>query len=438
MLILLLVWLAVGLYLQRERYTAGLPLAYFLSLSLIHVPGAVLYLDSDDLRSRAFWSLWGFEQTVIGMVAFVIGVTVARTMARRFNAKIAAPGIIAPQDFAKLNRLAILYILIGFGSYFVLLPVAFLVSSATAFIAALGLVLLVGICLRLWVAIQLKDRRKYWSTIALLPLLPLATTVQGGFINFGVAWVITIASFLYAQSKRRLGLFLLTPVVVYCGLSVFVDYYTVRKDIRNVVWKQPSFEDRIQVVEDSILAHFDWFDLANPRHRQAIDDRLNQNWLVGKAVQRLEAGQVSYAYGSTVRDMMMGLIPRAIWPDKPMLGAGSSVVSHYTGVVFDPTISVGAGQVFEFYVNFSTLGVIGGFLLWGWLLGTGDFLAIKYLYQGDQARFLFWLLIPLTLLYPTNNLIEIFVSAVAAAITAYGLGHLLNRRGYAEASLRRA
>ena len=56
MLIFLLIWLAVGLYLQRERYTAGLPLAYFLGLSLCHVPGAFLYLDLSDLRSVAIWT----------------------------------------------------------------------------------------------------------------------------------------------------------------------------------------------------------------------------------------------------------------------------------------------------------------------------------------------------------------------------------------------
>jgi len=428
MLTLLLMWFAVGFYLQKERYSAGMPLAYFLALSLIHVPGAVLYLDSEDMRSDAIWSQRGFEQTVIGMVAFSVGVAVARYIARCACAKIDLPGVLAPQDFAKLNRLATLYLWSGVSAYFVLLPISSRVPSLTAIVVPLGSLLLVGACLRLWIALQLKDRRKYWSTMTLIPLLPLSTVVQAGFINFGTSWVMIIGSFIYAQSKRRLGLLLLTPIVIYIGLSVFVDYMQVRNDIRKVVWKEHSFADGLQVVEDRILSHFDWFDLANPIHRKALNDRLNQNLFVGRAMQRLEAGQVSYAYGSTIGDMIIGLIPRAIWPEKPSVGGGKDVVSHYTGLILPTDTSFGSGQVFDFYVNFSTLGVIGGFLLWGWFLGTGDFLIIKYLHQGDQARFLFWFLISLSLLNPNGNLLEIFVGAVCSAITASGIGFLLNRR----------
>ena len=378
----------------------------------------------------------GFEQTVIGMVAFLIGVVAARGIAllRKSTGKNQSL-IPTPQDPAKLNQLAMYYIWIGSASYFLLIPFLGGVASLTAVIASLGSLILVGVCLRLWVARQFGDRRKYWFTIALLPILPLSTVIQGGFLNAGTTWVLTIASFIFGQSKRRVGFFLLMPIVIYVGLSVFVDYMGARRDIRLVVWHQHSFSERIEVVGDRVLANFDWFDFTNPKHRSAINDRLNQNWLVGLAAHRLEANEVPYAYGTTVRDMILGLIPRAIWPDKPVTGGGKDVVTRYTGIIFDRYTSVGAGQVLEFYVNFSTLGVIGGFLLWGLVLGTGDLLIIKYLYQGDQPRFLFWFLICLAMLYPTGNLLEIFVSAVSGAITAYGFGYMLNRPRRAEAAL---
>ena len=76
---LLLTWLAVGMSLvwfvsQKRRGSAGLPLAYFLGLSLIHVPGALVYLDADE----SSYTMIGFEQTIIGMVAFLGGVIIAR------------------------------------------------------------------------------------------------------------------------------------------------------------------------------------------------------------------------------------------------------------------------------------------------------------------------------------------------------------------------
>ena len=110
------------------------------------------------------------------------------------------------------------------------------------------------------------------------------------------------------------------------------------------------------------------------------------------AVARLEIGAVEYASGDTLGKVAMGLIPRVLWPDKPAVGGGGSVVHDFTGIEFAEGTSFGAGQVFEFYVNFGSLGVIGGFLLYGWLIGRMDLSVIKYLRQGDQRRFLLWFL----------------------------------------------
>ena len=57
----------------------------------------------------------------------------------------------------------------------------------------------------------------------------------------------------------------------------------------------------------------------------------------------------------------MGLVPRALWPDKPAVGGGGSLVTEYTGIPFEEGTSVGAGQVLEFYVNFGIPGVLAGF-----------------------------------------------------------------------------
>jgi hypothetical protein len=193
------------------------------------------------------------------------------------------------------------------------------------------------------------------------------------------------------------------------------------------VWyEQASVGDRLQGIAD-VFQNFEWLDLSNSRHREAIDGRLNQNSLIGAATARLESGQVEYASGATFGNMIMALIPRAIWPEKPMVGGSGSIVHEFTGIKFDEGTSIGAGQVFEFYVNFGTLGVFGGFLLYGWLLGRMDLFAIRYLRQGEQTRFLFWFLIGLALLPPGGSLQEVVVSVAGSAVAAYGLGHLLRR-----------
>ena len=435
MLILLLIWIAVGLGLawlvsQKRRGSAGLPLAYFLGISLIHVPGAILYLDTEDANVTRI----GFEQTTLGMVAFLTGVIVARYAFVRPLGQRASAGqteAFTPQGLMALDRLALLYLSIGSIAYFILLPLVGGIASAGAVVSALGSLIMVGACLRLWVAGKSRNRIKFWSTIALLPLLPLATLLQGGFVGFGTYWVLAIVAFLFAQSERRLRYVLLAPAVFFVALSLFVNYMAARDEIRQLVWyEQAGIGARFDRIA-KVFNDFEWLDLSNFRHRDAIDGRLNQNQLVGLAVERLDMGVVEYASGQTLGTMILGLIPRAVWPDKPTIGGGGTIVHDFTGLEFQEGTSVGAGQVFEFYVNFGSLGVIGGFLLWGWLCGRMDLRAIECLRQGNQRRFLFWFLIALTLLQSGGNLLEIFVSAVSAAITAYGIGYLLRRRGFA-------
>ena len=433
MLILSMIWLAIGIGLifglSQRQGSAGLPLAYFLGLSLIHA-GAMLYLDGGDVSLAADATRVGFEQTIIGMVAFLGGVLLARYAFGRTAKQHSSDGQLkkfSSQRLAQIDSLARVYLLIGGVIYFAAgRVIGAMIPSSSAIVAALGSLIIVGACLRLWAAREQQRWLKFWSTVALLPLLPLATVVQGGFIGYGTMWVLTVVAFLFAGSRRKAPGLLFAPAVFFVGLSVFVNYMAARDDIRQLVWYKPAgIGERLQRIAD-VFENFAWLDLSDPQHRGAIDGRLNQNFLVGVAVERLESGQVEYANGATLGTLIVGLVPRALWPDKPAVGGGGTLVTDFTGIVFAEGTSVGAGQVFEFYVNFGTLGVIGGFLLYGFLIGWMDALAKSYLDQDDQRRFLFYFLIGLNMLQPGGNLLEIFVGAVGSAITAYGLGRFLS------------
>jgi hypothetical protein len=429
MLILLSIWLAVGIGLivcQGRGGSAGVPLAYFLGLSLIHVPGAIIYLDAEEGNATRI----GFEQTTIGIVAFLVGVIISRYAFNRppgQHVSARQTENFGPRTITALDRLALLYLIVGAIVSFALMRLAAGIPSATAVVAPLGSLIIVGACVRLWVAIESRNRFKFWCTLALLPVLPLATLIQGGFLGGGTGWAITIVSFLFAQSKRKIVYVLLAPAVFFGGLSVFVNYMAARDEFRQLVWhEQASIGDRLSRVID-IFQNFEWLDLSNARHRKFIDLRLNQNEYIGIAAERLEVGAVEYAYGDTLSKAAMGLIPRVFWPDKPTVGGGGTVVHDFTGLEFAEGSSFGAGQVFEFYVNFGSFGVIGGFLLYGWLIGRMDLSVIRYLQQGDQRRFLLWFLTCLALVQPGGNLLEIVVGTVASAITGYSIGYLLPR-----------
>src|SRR5438552_14733976 len=97
MLVLLLVaWVGllaalISFAVGRPREGGALALAYFLGLSLIHVPGVLPFLTSvafsafsQGLADRAATEI-GFQITIVGMAAFVVGAVLALPIDRRRN-----------------------------------------------------------------------------------------------------------------------------------------------------------------------------------------------------------------------------------------------------------------------------------------------------------------------------------------------------------------
>ncbi|HEY3911730.1 MAG TPA: hypothetical protein VGM07_17860, partial [Stellaceae bacterium] len=235
-------------------------------------------------------------------------------------------------------------------------------------------------------------------------------------LGYGVYWVLSVVAFLFVITPRRAWFYLGTPVAMFLGLSLFVTYMGQRNGIREVVWhEQSSLLDRFDRVT-AIVTDFELLDLTSPDQVAALDGRLNQNVLVGAAMDYHESGGAAFAYGGTVPPW--ALIPRAVWPDKPATGGGGDVVSEYTGIGFAEGTSVGAGQVLEFYVNFGVAGVAAGFFGWGCLLMWLDLGIMRALSTNDVRGLLLRAMPGLTLLQPGGNLFEILVACVAAYVAA--------------------
>jgi uncharacterized membrane protein len=438
MLNLLIIWALIGSALllvgtQERYYSAGMPLGYFLGLSLIHAPGAAVYLNFPEWDVQARWTYLGFQETVLGMAAFLVGVFAVRQICflKLANEKLVSS---SPIFLARWNRIAIIYLAAG-TCYFGLGSVLHSVSSLSAILAQLVSVLIVGVSLMIWVARQEGNYPKFWLTLAMLPLLPLVSVIRDGFIGFGTYWMLSSLSFIIAQSRRRLVVFLAAPVVIFFGLSLFVNYMASRAEYRQAVWfRQVSLEERFERV-GNMFRNFEWYNSENWKHREVVDGRLNQNLVVGAAVERLEAGAIDYKNGGTLVEMIIALIPRAIWPGKPSIGGGGSVVSDFAGMRFAEGTSVGAGQVLEFYINFGVWGIIGGFLIYGGLIGWMDVRIMHALHAGDQQGFLLWFMICLAMLQPGGNLLEIVTSAAGSAVIALLFSWILSRFSGRKASL---
>jgi hypothetical protein len=187
------------------------------------------------------------------------------------------------------------------------------------------------------------------------------------------------------------------------------------------VWGQQSLFSRVDRIV-ATLRNFEWFDPHSDQHLQRVDERLNQNVFVGAAVSQLSESQ-TYAYGETLSQALLALVPRVFWPEKPVFGGSGNLVREYTGFRFSEGTSVGVGQVLEFYINFGTLGVVMGFLVFGVVMTLIDVIATQQLTANNWQGFVLWYLVGISCLQIGGSLVEVCGSAGASVVVAV----LLNR-----------
>ena len=72
---------------------------------------------------------------------------------------------------------------------------------------------------------------------------------------------------------------------------------------------------------------------------------------LGLAAERIQFGVVDPLYGDSLREGLIALVPRIVWPDKPVFGGSPKIVSEMTGLQLNQDTSFGIGQVMEFYIK---------------------------------------------------------------------------------------
>ncbi len=138
------------------------------------------------------------------------------------------------------------------------------------------------------------------------------------------------------------------------------------------------------------------------------------------AAVRLQQEQVNYLYGRSIWEGVEALVPRALWPDKPVFGGSGRIVADMTGLHLDENTSWGVGNVMEFQINFGMPGVVIGFLILGFVLGWLDFKAAAADARGDVSKVILFFLIGVALTQRAGgSIVEMSGGAAAAAVSAY-------------------
>jgi hypothetical protein len=381
------------------------------SLLLIHVPGAFAHIVGRDLLLNSDLIEIGMRFTALGTVFFVAGVWLARSSTRRLPIR----------READRHRFWWFCLLGGWSCIYGLSPL-YQIPSVSAAVDMGGGIWVLGVMLGLRTAFQRGDSKGIGIWLGALMVYPALMLLLGGFLSYGSAAIIIVCSVLTISTRSYWRVVVGITVFVFLSLSIFVNYYQHRDYIREQVWGGEPLEARL----DSVIAtvrDFEWLDPTNRMQLIALDKRLNQNYFVGLAAERIQQGQVDYLKGDSVWEGMLSLVPRAFWPDKPVFAGSPQIVSKMTGLHLSPTTSFGVGNVMEFQINFGVPGVVIGFFLLGWLIGTLDLKAAAAESRGDLGKAILFFLPGVALIRPNGSLVELFSGSAAALVGAFVWNH---------------
>jgi hypothetical protein len=419
--VLVLIWIAIsaGLVLWRWHMSRGVGLlvALVVSLSSLHFLAATIYvlpwyagLDRSYIQAGLYIALEGLAGVAIGAVAMSI-----------FLQSETAP---MPEDSQPQPQQAFWYLIVGLVMYTFVRAFVADIPSVGAIAAAGSSLVIFGLCLQCW---QVSRKRQVMWLLA-SAVLPFITIVTQGYLSYGMAALVVIFAFVAEHARPRWALIAGGLVIGYVAMSFYVTYMRDRNDIRYAVWNGASAEERMTVFGRT-LGSIEPFDIRNNAHLSRVDDRLNQDYLVGRAEGWLEQRYAPFGHGETLADAVLALVPRVLWPDKPMSAGSGDLVSRYTGMQFGPDTSVGIGEVMELYVNFGSPGVWIGMAVLGGLLVLIDERSALHLAHGDVKRCCLWFVPGLSLLQVGGSLVDVSLTAGAGlagtAAANWAIGVLL-------------
>lgn len=418
----LLCWAAIGFTRARRRTPAtGLVFAYLVNLWASHWLGASIYaLPWYNVQD---WRLVqaGFEQSLYAVLAFGVGAVVVAPVLLSLR----PPGR-ASEPLAPDPKLARVYLVAGAIAYGALATVLGRVPTVTSLLSAAQQLLVIGVCLACWHGWRTGRVGTVVGWLLVTAILPIWTIVFTGFLAYGAAAALVVYVFAARFLRPRVLVITGCLLLSYVGLSFYVSYMRDRGEIREVVWGGRPLDERVEQVWGTIV-EMEWFNPSDQVHLWQIDRRLNQNGFLGLAAERLARGDNEYAYGETVLDSLLALIPRAVWADKPVLAGSGDLVTRFTGVRFAEGTSVGIGQVMELYVNFGTTGILVGFLIIGTAVAIIDRRAREALDREDWKAFALWYMPGVAILQVGGAFVEMTGTAAASLVATLAVNRIVYR-----------
>ncbi len=269
--------------------------------------------------------------------------------------------------------------LVGIGPFYA-------IPTMRAIVSQLILLLDTGLTF-MAIYVMLSGRRDRLSTMLICLLVSSAYRAIGtGFFGNSVNTALYLLAILTMGRQSSVKAWAYLGFSLYLLLIPYGIWLNVRAGIREGIWKGASFEERVLTIKFEGGRGTYLFNLLDPEDLRLIQHRIDQSHLLSSAMQ-FTPSREPHAWGySMVEDILMAMVPRLLWPNKPLSMGGSRFVSKYTGIKFAATVSVGINFLFEFYVNFGSLGTVICVAFFGVVCGVLDYLFFRFGFRSFFAQ----------------------------------------------------
>lgn len=199
--------------------------------------------------------------------------------------------------------------------------------------------------------------------------------------------IIVICGALYIAERKRI------PRLAFLAVIAFTLFFQVGKDdFRRVYWNdQGESGSRVERLQF-------WVDSSSSKWSDAIDDPTGETFkqTLSPSVNRLSLltqtanvvdktpSVVPYQYGELYSYMVITLIPRFIWPDKPSVNDANQFYQVAYGLTREENLeatSIAVGVLTEGYISFGWLGALAIMFLLGIFF---DFFENTFLARGSS------------------------------------------------------
>lgn len=232
---------------------------------------------------------------------------------------------------------------------------------------------------------------------------------------------LVILTLCYYYSKNRVSLTASAIAIVFMVFFVF-PFVTAYRDVMQAnYYGIPNFSDLNPITLISETVHVAFFE-------DPIEDSESAPGSAsGSAFQRFGAadelfrfvevvpGQLPYKYGADFFGVLTSLVPRAVWPDKPIFSPGAEY-----GFWLNTITSVTPFPIGEMYWNGGYVGVVLGMMLWGAMLALAMRLTARF-FRAEGAQ-LYVVAIFLAELYwftSTESMLAITIASLIQKMIIY-------------------